>query len=149
MNRAVREATVEDVPALFEIRLSVRENSATREGLHALGIDEKAVATAITSQGRGWIAEHEGLAVGFSIADQKEGSIFALFVRPRFEGRGYGGNLLAAAVDWLFDCGFRHLSLAVGPNTRAHRFYLRRGWTETGVVEPNGDIELTLCRPNP
>jgi GNAT superfamily N-acetyltransferase len=147
MNHAIREATSKDVPVLFDIRLSVRENSATREGLYALGVDEDAVVAAITTQGRGWIAEDEGRVVGFSIADQNEGSVFALFVRPEFEGRGHGGSLLDAAVAWLLTRGFEHLSLAVGPNTRAHGFYLRRGWVETGVVEPNGDIELKLNRP--
>jgi len=144
----IREATVKDVTAMFEIRVSVNENSATRAGLYASGIDEEAVAAAITTEGRGWISEDDGNAVGFSIADQRDGSIFALFVRPEFEGRGHGGRLLDAAVHWLSVRGFERLWLAVGPSTRAHRFYLGRGWIETVNTQPNGDIELELnCRP--
>jgi GNAT superfamily N-acetyltransferase len=140
----VREATVEDIGEMFDIRVSVRENPATRQQLHDLGIDEQAVAAAITAAGRGWIAEEEGRAVGFTIANRLEGSIFALYVRPEFEGRGHGCRLLEAAVQWLFSRRLGRLTLATAPNTRAHRFYLKRGWIETGKIEPNGDIELEL-----
>jgi GNAT superfamily N-acetyltransferase len=142
----VREASPHDVPAIFDIRTSVLENSATRVQLYKSGIDEDAVTAAITTGGKGWIAEDREQAVGFSIADRLDGSIFALYVRPESEGRGHGGNLLSAAVAWLFDQGFERLWLAVGRGTRAHSFYLRRGWAPTGRVEPNGDVELELIR---
>ena len=141
---SIREATVEDVDEMFDIRVSVRENPSTRQQLHNLGIDEQAVAAAITAAGRGWIAEEEGRAVGFTIANRLEGSIFALYVRPEFEGRGHGDRLLQAAVRWLFSQKRERLTLATARNTRAHDFYLKRGWSETGRVEPNGDIELEL-----
>src|SRR5688572_33228386 len=114
----LREATIADVPAIFAIRVSVRENSATMENLYKHGIDEQMVAGAITASGRGWIVEEGGRAVGFSIADQLEGSVFALFVRPESKGRGYGGGLLDAGVQWLFAKGFDCVWLAVGRNTR-------------------------------
>jgi GNAT superfamily N-acetyltransferase len=141
---AVREATIEDVPLMFEIRLSVRENAATREQLEKYGIDEAFVAGAIRTPGRGWIAEEDGRAVGFCIADQEGADILALFVLPEFEGRGHGGRLLNTAVQWLFLHGVKRVTLATGPRTRSHRFYLKRGWTETGHVEANGDLELEL-----
>jgi len=141
---SVREATVEDIAVMFDIRVSVRENPATRQQLHDLGINEQSVAAAITAAGSGWIAEEEERAVGFTIANRLEGSIFALYVRPEFEERGHGERLLDAAVRWLFSQKWERLTLTTGPNTRAHRFYLKRGWIETGKVEPNGDIELEL-----
>src|SRR5262245_35874577 len=141
---SLREATVEDIDEMFDIRISVRENAATRQQLHDLGIDEQAVAAAITAAGRGWIAEEEGRAAGFTIANRLEGSIFALYVRPEFEGHGHGARLLEAAVQWLFSQKRERLTLATGPNTRAHHFYVKRGWSETGNVELNGDIELEL-----
>jgi len=141
---SIRDATIEDIPAIFDIRVSVRENCATRLQLEQLGINEETVRAAISTEGHGWIAEDSGYAVGFSIADLQEGSVFALYVRPEYEGRGYGEKLLAAAVDWLFGKGFPRVWLAVGADTRAHRFYLKRGWTPTGRIEPNGDIELAL-----
>lgn len=36
-----REITVRDIPALFDVRTSVRENTYTREGLYQDGITEK------------------------------------------------------------------------------------------------------------
>jgi len=142
----VREATADDVAVIFEIRVAVRENFATRESLYASGINEESVRVAITTEGRGFVAEDEGQRVGFSIADKSSGSVFALFVRPEYEGRGHGSALLESAVRWLFDQGFETVWLAVGPNTRAHHFYLRHGWVETGAVEPNGDIEMKRTR---
>lgn len=126
---------------MFTIRLSVRENAASREALYRAGIDQATVRAALADDSAAWIAEEEGRAVGFSMADRGDGSVFALFVRPGCEGRGHGGALLDAAVDWLRAGGIDSVSLAVGPNTRAHRFYLKRGWIETGREE-NGDVAL-------
>ena len=141
---AIREATIEDVPAMFEIRVSVRENAATRQQLEEHGIDEAFVAAAIRTPGRGWIAEEGGRSVGFCIADGDGADILALFVVPEFEGRGHGGKLLDAAIRWLFAQGATRVTLATGLRTRSHAFYLKRGWIETGRVEPNGDVELEL-----
>lgn len=140
----VREATIEDVPVMFEIRLSVRENAATREQLEKHGIDEAFVAGAIRTPGRGWIAEENGRAVGFCIADHEGADILALFVLPEFERHGHGGRLLNEAVRWLFSQGVKRVTLATGPHTRSHAFYMKRGWMETGRVEANGDLELEL-----
>ena len=140
----IRSATIEDVPLMFDIRVSVRENAATRQQLIQSGIDEAFVAAAIRTPGRGWIAEESGRVVGFCIADHHGGDIMALFVLPEFEGRGHGGRLLDAAVDWLFSEGLGRVTLSTGRGTRSHRFYLKRGWTETGTLSPNGDIELEL-----
>jgi GNAT superfamily N-acetyltransferase len=145
MSRSIRIATPGDVPAMFDIRVSVRENSATREGLRQAGITEQTVESALRTHGCGWIAENDGRAVGFSMADPRDGSVFALFVRPEFEGRGYGGALLAAAVDWLFARGLGHAWLEVGPETRAYPFYVQRGWIETSVGT-NGDVVMQLPR---
>ena len=136
-----RDAVLGDVAAMFEIRTSVRENAMTLEQLHVLGIDEEVVAAIITTHGSGWIAEDGDLAVGFCIADRRDGSIFALYVRPDFEGQGYGRTLLQAGVSHLHACGCDRLWLAVGRNTRAHGFYLKLGWIETGTVE-NGDVKM-------
>jgi GNAT superfamily N-acetyltransferase len=140
----VREATIEDVPVMFEIRLSVRENTATRQQLEKHGIDEAFVAAAIRAPGRGWIAEESGRSVGFCIADREGADLMALFVLPEFEGRGHGAKLLDTAVRWLFSEGVQRVTLATGPGTRSHHFYLKRGWIETGRIEPNGDLELEL-----
>jgi len=133
------------VPTIFEIRTSVLENSATREALESEGITEEVVATELRTHRCGWVAEDSGTALGFSMANPRDGSVFALFVRPGFERRGCGGALLKSAVDWLFHRGFDQLCLEVGPQTRAHAFYRKRGWVETGL-ETNGDVVVHLAR---
>jgi len=144
----IREATADDVSAMFDIRTSVLENTATKQQLYAHGIDDAFVTAAIMIVGRGWMAEDAGSTVGFCIADPQKRVILALFVRPEFERRGHGGKLLDTAVEWLFSQSSNRVTLTTGPNTRAHRFYLRRGWIETAQVEPNGDIELELPFPS-
>ncbi len=129
---------------MFVIRTSVLENAATAGQLSAGGVTSDAVVEAITTNGKGWIAEINGRPVGFSIADRRDGSIFALYVLPQCEGQGLGTELLSAAVEWLSQEGLQDIWLAVGAGTRAHRFYLRRGWRPTGSKEPNGDVRLEL-----
>jgi ribosomal protein S18 acetylase RimI-like enzyme len=141
----IRDASRDDVPTMFDVRLSVRENAATRDGLEREGINEKTVVASLATDSHGWIAEDGGKSVGFTIADGHEGSIFALFVLPEFEGRGHGEALLDAAVEWLLDREFERLWLEVRSGTRAHRFYRKRGWADVGVAE-NGDIRMEFNR---
>ena len=136
-----REATDADVPSMFDIRTSVRENAITFQQLQELSISEASVSTMINSHGRGWVAEESGQVVGFCIADRRDGSIFALYVRPENERRGHGSALLEAAVKYLQACGCTTVWLTVGQGTHAHQFYLRHGWIRTGTVE-NGDARL-------
>jgi GNAT superfamily N-acetyltransferase len=53
-------------------------------------------------------------------------------VDPAHEGRGIGGALHDAMVEWMFAQGLERLWLTTDPATRASRFYARRGWHETG-----------------
>ena len=80
MASCIREATADDIAAMFEIRISVIENAMTRQQLTDAGINAESVAAAITVHGRAWIAEEDGHAAGFAIADRRDGSIFALAV---------------------------------------------------------------------
>jgi GNAT superfamily N-acetyltransferase len=52
--------------------------------------------------GRIWIYEVEGQPLGFSAADKRTSSIWALFVLPAWEKRGVGKQLLREAVQWLW-----------------------------------------------
>ncbi len=141
--QGIRIAGKEDVSAMFDIRVSVRENKATLEGLRNAGIDAARVENYLMRYGRGWIAEDDGRPVGFAVSDGRDGSVFALFVRPESERRGFGSALLKAAVGWLIAQGFDRPWLEVGPGTRAHGFYLTRGWSETGRVSGE-DIVLSF-----
>jgi GNAT superfamily N-acetyltransferase len=61
-----------------------------------------------------WIAELNGRAIGFSIANKLESTIFGVFVLPQFEGRGAGRSLMQAAESWLWSNHIREIWLLTG-----------------------------------
>jgi len=138
-----REAKVEDIPALSEIRLSVMENvlSDPRK------VTPKMYADYLTVSGKGWLCELNGEVVGFSVASLADASIWALFVRPGYEGRGVGGRLLSLATNWLFGMGAASVTLRTEAGTRADRFYERRGWRR-GAIEVGGEVRYLLRKPS-
>lgn len=133
----VRDATPDDVPAMFEVRTLVDENHMSRAELLAMGITEDSVRAELAENLRGWVAEEDGRVVGFSLADRGPGTVWALFVLPEFHGRGHGTALLSRASEWLFEEGFRSIFLSTDPKTRAYRFYLRHGFRDVGEAGKN------------
>jgi GNAT superfamily N-acetyltransferase len=141
----IREATGADMPGIARVRSSVRENLLTNEQLAERGITNASVAASLLANRKGWLAEGGGEIVAFSMADRENGSLFALFVVPEYEGRGLGSRLLDLALQWLWDNGTELAWLTTSPDTRAARFYVRRNWTPAGLV-PSGDIRFELRR---
>ena len=134
-----REAQVEDIPALSEIRLSVTENvlSDPRK------VTPEMYASYLSVSGKGWLCEVDGEAVGFSVASLRDASIWALFVKPGYEGRGIGTRLLKLATGWLLDMGASRISLSTDANTRADRVYESRGW-KRGEIKSDGEVSYRL-----
>ena len=97
----------------------------------------------LTEIGKGWVCEIDGEIVGFSIACTKDSSVWALFVRPEFEGRRIGQTLLSLAVEWLFSMGSHTIMLSTDPGTRADRFYTAQRWSR-GEIKPNGEVIFVL-----
>jgi GNAT superfamily N-acetyltransferase len=93
--------------------------------------------------GKGWLCEVEGEAVGFCVASLKDDSIWALFVKPGYEGRGIGTRLLKQATGWLFGLGASRIILSTDANTRADRMYERQGW-KRGELKPDGEVWYQL-----
>ena len=130
-----RPATLADLDQLYDIRFSVLENQEP---------DPTAIpaprVTAVLVEGGSFVCECEGRPVGFTMASAsgREPNLFALFVRPGFEGRGIGRRLLAMAEGWLKAAGVREARLSTEPDTRADRFYAEAGW-ERGSVGPDGE----------
>ena len=137
-----REANLEDIPALSEVRLSVTENALSDP--HR--ITPEMYADYLSVSGKGWLCEVDGRVVGFSVASLGDSSIWALFVRPGFEGRGIGTRLLGLATGWLFHMGAPSVSLSTGANTRADGLYQRRGW-KRGEIRPDGEVGYRLDKP--
>ncbi len=80
------------------------------------------------------MGEQDGQIVAFAIADRSTDSIFALFVLPGFEARGFGKALLAQARDWLLAQGAAVIWLTTGAGTRAEQFYAMQGWHRAGAA---------------
>lgn len=139
MDEAVlRVATRADIAGMHRVRLAVRENRLTSSA-----IGEADYVPAIEAAGRGWVIDEGGDVRGFAVGNAITGNIWALFVDPRYEGRGFGRRLHDVMVRWLFAQGLLCLSLGTEPNTRAQRFYERAGWRLTGPSE-RGEVAYEL-----
>lgn len=135
-----REAGPADLGDLMRIRYAVRENRLSFQ------LPEARVLEGLTTRGRGWVAEDDGAVVGFSMADEPDEMIWALFLLPDWEGRGIGRALLDRAVEWLWSRGVERITLTTAPQSRAEGFYARLGWTAIG--DKNGEVVFELRRPD-
>ncbi len=141
MNQYIRQATSTDATAMHRVRLAVTENR-----LVSMALTEQDYVAATQQIGRGWVAEVDGEVVGFAVGNAQTGNIWALFVEPGHEGRGYGRRLHDVMVAWLFEQGHASLWLTTDTGTRAERFYQQAGWARTGEAA-DGEIRLELRRP--
>lgn len=142
MNRRIRQALRDDSADMHRVRMSVRENR-----LVSTVLSEKDYVLAIESSGRGWVIELQEGIVAFAIGNADNGSVWALFVEPAHEGKGYGRQLHDVMVAWLWEAGFDHLWLTTEPDTRAERFYEAAGWKRVGSAA-HGEVRFELTRPN-
>jgi GNAT superfamily N-acetyltransferase len=124
---ALRQAVAADIPAIQRVRHSVRENR-----LISIVISDEDVRREIEDTGRGWVIESEGEVVAFAVGNATTGNIWALFVHPEHDRRGYGRRLHDAMVAWLWSKGVARLWLTTDPGTRAEAFYEAAGWRRVG-----------------
>ena len=123
----IRRATESDIPRIFEIRNNVRENKLS---------DPSRVTVAdtrwfIVNPGI-FVWEEDGRIIGFSAADPRNGSIWALFMDRAYEGRGIARALFERACEVLRDAGFKRIWLTTDPGTRAEAFYRAAGCQVSG-----------------
>lgn len=140
MDGVLRQAAREDIPGMHRVRLAVRENRLT-----STAIREEHYVPEIETTGRGWVVTEEGNIVAFAVGNREEQSIWALFVDPERERRGYGRRLHEAMVEWLFSQGVAFIWLSTDPGTRAQRFYEAAGWSFCRVL-PDGEHYYELRR---
>ena len=95
----IRPGQIADLPAIMRIRTSVAENHLSVEQMVEIGITNDSIAAEMTDGDLGcWVAMDGGEITGFSMADRRDGSIFALFMDANHEGKGHGSALLAACL---------------------------------------------------
>lgn len=145
MRIQIRPAETAEVAGIFSVRATVNENTLSVAELADMGITPESVTAMIDAELCAWVAVEGDTVVGFSMIDQEEGSLFAVFVRPSHEGRGVGRSLVNEAEKQLFA---RHTTccLETGGTTRAAGFYRRLGWSNEQDVG-NGDIRLEKRLP--
>ena len=136
MNAVLRQATRDDLAGIWRVRYAVVENT-----LKPGRIEDDEVVGQLEASGRGWVVEEDGEIAAFAIGDATGANVWALFVDPRAEGRGYGSRLHDTMVEWLWTHGLTTLWLSTGRDTKARGFYERRGWRCTG---PYGRDEVRL-----
>ena len=133
----VRRAVASDIAGMHRVRMSVLENRLVSRQL-----SEQDYLVEIEATGRGWVIELEGNIVAFAVGNAATGGIWALFVEPGHEGRGYGRQLHDAMVAWLWQQGHDQLWLTTEPGTRAARFYEVAGWRQVGETADELRYEL-------
>lgn len=141
MTALLRQARADDAAAMHRVRMSVQENR-----LVSMQLSERDYVVAIQETGRGWVIELAGNIVAFAIGDAVTGSIWALFVEPGHEGKGFGRQLHDVMIAWLWERGHERLWLTTDPGTRAERFYEAAGWRPVGPGS-GGEIRFELARP--
>ena len=134
-----REATTPDIPQLHSVRISVKENKLPDPSL----ISPEDYDDFLNTRGKGWLCEIDNTIAGFAIIDFRENNIWALFVRPEFEGMGIGKKLQEIMLDHYFREHSEKLWLGTAPRTRAENFYNKTGWKNMGTRK-NGEILFEL-----
>jgi GNAT superfamily N-acetyltransferase len=128
-----REITIEDIPALFDVRTAVRENAFTREGLYSAGITSQPLKTCCAP----------AIAVGFASVIRKSsdsqwrtGKQRSFGLLPFYPSmKGGGSKLLNLAENWLWEIGWKEIWLSTSLDTglRAYSFYKKHGWVDAEV----------------
>lgn len=136
----LRQAVVADIPGIWDVRYSVVENTLTPGR-----ITDEDVRVSIEETGRGWVIEDDGKIVAFAVGNAETGNVWALFVRPEAQGKGYGTRLHSAMIDWFRGQSIGKLWLSTGTDTKARKFYEKNGWV---CVGPYGVDEVKYEQPN-
>ena len=136
-----REATINDVKQIQEVRNSVKENVLSDPSL----VTDNDCIDYLARRGKGWICEDDGKIIGFAIADLRAHNIWALFLRPEAENKGIGKTLHNLMLNWYFSQTDETVWLSTAPRSRAEGFYRKMGWEEVGLYA-KGEIKFEMSR---
>lgn len=132
-----REMESADVARCIWVRTRTREMRWSLEALTKAGITEAAVIQHLATTHKGWVCEHDGQIVGFSMSNRSNGEFWVVALLPEYEGRGIGRQLLQRGQQWLHEHGWAEIWLWTSPDTstRAYRLYTAAGWRDCGVKD--------------
>jgi GNAT superfamily N-acetyltransferase len=136
--RQVRLAALADAPDSFGDTIGAAA-ALTEHDWRAMTRDG---AIFIATAGR----EAVGVVAGLRRESPAEGGLGAMWVAPRWRGRGVAPMLAAAVIGWARSQGCTRVGLWVpSDNARARAFYERQGFRPTGRIRPfPGDTERSI-----
>jgi GNAT superfamily N-acetyltransferase len=138
----LRTATSADIPRIQVVRHLVKENILSNPAL----VTDQDCDDYINQRGKGWVAEVDGIIIGFAIIDLVDHNVWALFLDPAHEKQGIGRQLHDTMLDWYFQQTEATLWLSTSPGTRAEAFYRKAGWTDVGTYG-KGEIKFEMTHP--
>jgi len=152
----IRQLGVEDWRVFRDVRLAALKEAPYAFGStfeREVGASSESWRNRLTDRTR-FVAEMGGQVAGTVSAGPGEfagvAALTALWVDPRFRGRGVGSRLVEAVVDWTRVRGLAQVLLWVTDvNQNAERLYVRHGFARTGRVteirlgEPAVEYEMT------
>ncbi|MEY9894753.1 ribosomal protein S18 acetylase RimI-like enzyme [Catenulispora sp. MAP5-51] len=152
----IREATIADVPRIVHLIESAYRGDSSRTGwtteadlLDGRRTDEDDVAAAVADQDSRMILAEDGDALIACCLVRHRGThaYFGMFaVSPAAQGGGLGKHLLATAERLAHDeLGLATMEMTViRQRTDLIAWYVRRGYTQTGRMQPfpYGDIRF-------
>lgn len=148
MSLSFRAAELLDVPALVALVESAYRGDASREGwtteadlLQGQRTDVEAVtASVLATDGQVVVAEWEGRLVATCHLQNRSPRVyFGMFaVDPTLQGSGVGKQVIAHAEQYARDAWAGEVMemTVIRQRTELIDFYLRRGYTDTGVLSP-------------
>lgn len=158
----VREATLDDVPALLGLWSELRDIGGRMErlipGPDAAGLRDRLTAVTADPASRALVAEVAGTVAGMMLltaapyaplSEQRAVHAHYLHVKDGFRRRGVGKALLAAAVTFADEVGAEHVITSVLPQMReTQRFYARLGFGPV-VVRRSASVSVLRRRLAP
>ncbi len=136
-----REAVIADIPQIQVVRNLVKENMLSNPSL----VTDDDCRQFLTERGKGWVCVIDDRVAGFAIADLQNHNIWALFLDPVHEGKGFGKELHRLMMNWYFSQTDHPVWLGTAPGTKAEIFYSRQGWKKTGTVN-KGEVKFEMTK---
>lgn len=139
MIEEVRPLSVHDCADVADLEAAARAATTTQRGGEAHLAETPAVGDwrPLVDQGRVWVAELDGLVVGFLelILDGARALVRQVYVRPEARELGFGDALLAAATDAARAAGCTVLEGTALPGDRdTKNLYERAGVVARKIV---------------